>query len=174
MRKLQVDWSAGEDSFLLLSKVVGSYLCRNSWHMMVQYTAVRDLLHQHFPESKNETSKACKRTFYMLKNKSTVDKVPCCLEDVRLDPKLASLVHIPDGLELKASLEARLEPVVEFLIRKYKDASQRGEDRLELPASREELEELYNIIYLVSNPTSKPGFSKPNTMAEVQAGVASV
>ena len=84
MRKLRVDWSSGEDSFLLLCKVAGSYLCRNARYQMVPYTAVRDLLHEHFPESQNKTSRACQRRLnYMLKNQSTSDNVALFLEDVK-------------------------------------------------------------------------------------------
>ena len=46
MRKLRVDWSDQEDSFLLICKVAGAYLCQNSRSGMVTYTAVRDLLHK--------------------------------------------------------------------------------------------------------------------------------
>ena len=35
MRKLRVDWSAQEDSFLLLCKVAGAYLCQNTRSQMV-------------------------------------------------------------------------------------------------------------------------------------------
>jgi hypothetical protein len=35
MRKLRVDWNSDEDSFLLLCKVAGSYLCQNMPNHMV-------------------------------------------------------------------------------------------------------------------------------------------
>ena len=51
---------------------------------MVPYTAVRDLLHEYFPESENKTSRACQRRLnYMLKNQSTADNVALFLEDVK-------------------------------------------------------------------------------------------
>ena len=36
MRKLRVDWSTQEDSFLLLCKVAGSFLCANTRQQMVK------------------------------------------------------------------------------------------------------------------------------------------
>ena len=109
MRKLRVDWSAGEDSFLLLCKVAGSYLCRNSRYQMVPYTAVRDLLHEYFPESENKTSRACQRRLnYMLKNQSTADNVALFLEDVKQDTEIVRQFSIPEaGAISKTSNEAR-------------------------------------------------------------------
>ena len=40
MRKLRVDWTKEEDSFLLLCKVAGSYLCQNMSYRMVPCTQV--------------------------------------------------------------------------------------------------------------------------------------
>ena len=86
MRKLRVDWSTQEDSFLLLCKVAGAYLCQNSRNQMVQYTAVRDLLHRNFTSSHNKTSRACQRRLnYVLKNVTTVDNVTLFLADLRQD-----------------------------------------------------------------------------------------
>lgn len=86
MRKLRVDWSDQEDSFLLICKVAGAYLCQNSRSGMVNYTAVRDILHKHFSESQNKTSRACQRRLnYMLKNGTTADNVRLFLADVQRD-----------------------------------------------------------------------------------------
>ncbi len=107
MRKLRVDWSDQEDSFLLICKVqliyekhfvlaalrnslllqvAGAYLCRNMRPQMVQFTLVRDLLHAHFPESHNKTSRACQRRLhYMMKNKTTADNVTLFLADIERD-----------------------------------------------------------------------------------------
>jgi general transcription factor 3C polypeptide 1 len=86
MRKLRVDWSDQEDSFLLICKVAGAYLCQFSRTAMVSYTAVRDLMHKHFPESHNKTSRACQRRLnYMMKNGATADNVTLFLADVQRD-----------------------------------------------------------------------------------------
>jgi hypothetical protein len=45
MRKLRVDWTKEEDSFLLLCKVAGSYLCQNMSYRMVPCTQVRIACH---------------------------------------------------------------------------------------------------------------------------------
>jgi len=45
MRKLRVDWTKEEDSFLLLCKVAGSYLCQNMAYRMVPCTQVRITWH---------------------------------------------------------------------------------------------------------------------------------
>ena len=84
--RLRVDWSDQEDSFLLICKVAGAYLCQNSRSGMVNYTAVRDILHKHFSESQNKTSRACQRRLnYMLKNGTTADNVRLFLADVQRD-----------------------------------------------------------------------------------------
>ena len=67
-------------------KVAGAYLCQNSRTGMVNYTAVRDILHKHFSESQNKTSRACQRRLnYMLKNDTTADNVRLFLADVQRD-----------------------------------------------------------------------------------------
>ena len=84
---------------------------------MVPYTAVRDLLHEHFPESQNKTSRACQRRLnYMLKNQvswgvtycltnyqiftliqSTADNVALFLEDVKQDGDIVTQFNIPEA-----------------------------------------------------------------------------
>ena len=89
MRKLRVDWTPQEDSFLLLCRVAGAYLCKHGRQQMVSHTAVRDLLHSRFPESANKTSRACQRRInYMLKNQTTVDNVALYLAEVQQDEKV--------------------------------------------------------------------------------------
>ena len=75
-------------------KVAGAYLCQNSRTGMVNYTAVRDILHKHFSESQNKTSRACQRRLnYMLKNDTTADNVRLFLADVQRD----ATVRIEEG-----------------------------------------------------------------------------
>ena len=96
MRKLRVDWSDQEDSFLLICKVAGAYLCQNGRTGMVNYTAVRDILHKHFSESQNKTSRACQRRLnYMLKNGTTADNVRLFLADVQRD---STVICISNGV----------------------------------------------------------------------------
>ena len=50
---------------------------------------MRDLLHSHFPESHNKTSRACQRRLnYMLKNKTTLDNVSLFLAEVQQDQQV--------------------------------------------------------------------------------------
>ncbi len=89
MRKLRVDWTAQEDSFLLLCKVAGAYLCKHSRMQMVNYTLVRDLLHDRMPQSHNKTSRACQRRInYMIKNQTTMDNVLLYLAEIQQDEKV--------------------------------------------------------------------------------------
>ena len=76
---------------------------------MVPYTAVRDLLHEYFPESENKTSRDCQRRLnYMLKNQSTADNVALFLEDVKQDTEIVRQFSIPEaGAISKTSNEAR-------------------------------------------------------------------
>ena len=68
---------------------------------MVPYTAVRDLLHEYFPESENKTSRACQRRLnYMLKNQSTADNVALFLEDVK---QVIPASHWPQYVSILAS-----------------------------------------------------------------------
>eukprot|EP00092_Neocalanus_flemingeri_P000749 GFUD01000793.1.p1 GENE.GFUD01000793.1~~GFUD01000793.1.p1 ORF type:complete len:1909 (+),score=561.12 GFUD01000793.1:540-5729(+) len=177
MRKLRVDWSAGEDSFLLLCKVAGSYLCSNSRNQMVQYTAVRDLLHQHFPESQNKTSRACQRRLnYMLKNQSTADNVALFLEDVKQDVEIVEQFEIPEGGILsKSGNEARLErdfkPLVEMLMKKYKDDPKNSAKKLVLPETVAEVEKDYTLVFPTNTSLKKSRFTEPTNITEIQAGV---
>ena len=81
-------------------KVAGAYLCQNSRTGMVNYTAVRDILHKHFSESQNKTSRACQRRLnYMLKNDTTADNVRLFLADVQRDATVRKepCGQAPDG-----------------------------------------------------------------------------
>ncbi len=94
MRKLRVDWSPAEDSFLLLCRVAGNFVCRRhhlSVHTMVPYSIVRDLLHKHFPEeSCNKTSRACQRRInYMMKNAATAHSVRLFFAEVEQDREVS-------------------------------------------------------------------------------------
>lgn len=176
MRKLRVDWTSGEDSFLLLCKVAGSYLCSNSRNQMVQYTAVRDLLHEHFPESQNKTSRACQRRLnYMLKNHSTADNVALFLEDVKQDQEIVDQFHIPEISVSKTDNEARLErdfkPLVEMLMLKYKDDPKNASKRVALPKTVEEVEKDYTLIFPTNANTRKNMFVDATDLPGIQAGV---
>lgn len=177
MRKLRVDWSSGEDSFLLLCKVAGSYLCSNSRNQMVQYTAVRDLLHEQFPESQNKTSRACQRRLnYMLKNQSTADNVALFLEDVKQDQEIVERFKIPEGGILsKSDNEGRLErdfkPLLEMLMQKYKDDPKNASDKMILPATVEDVEKDYTLIFPTNTGLKKSQFSEPTSVSDIQAGV---
>lgn len=109
MRKLRVDWKDHEDSFLLLCKVAGLYLCLNTKSRMVTYTAVRDLLHLRFPESSNKTSRACQRRLnYMMKNATTADNVTLFLAEVQQDRKVVIYcVRGKTGFEMDLSFRSR-------------------------------------------------------------------
>ena len=88
MRKLRVEWTNKEDSFLLLCKVAGTFLDQRP--IRIQYSFVRNLLHKRFPESLNKTSRACQRRInYMLKNKDTRENVSLFLADLEQDTKLS-------------------------------------------------------------------------------------
>jgi hypothetical protein len=177
MRKLRVDWSAREDSLLLLCKVAGSFLCAGSRNQMVQYTAVRDLLHSHFPESGNKTSRACQRRLnYMLRNPSSADDVALFLEDARQDPAVTGGFPVPSAGQLRrADNDHRLErdfgPLVEALVGKYRQAGA-GAAPLQLPGTRAEVEEQYSLVFPASTgPARGQPFREPDTEEEVQAGV---
>ena len=82
----RVDWLEIEDSLLLLCKVASMYLFRNK---MFGFAAVRDILHNRFPESRNKTSRACARRInYMLKNPVTVENVAMYLEEIKQDTEI--------------------------------------------------------------------------------------
>ena len=178
MRKLRVDWSAREDSFLLLCKVAGAFLCANARNQMVAYTLVRDLLHSHFPESSNKTSRACQRRLnYMLRNQSSADDVALFLEDARQDQEIVDRFQVPLTGELgRAANEVRIEtdfaPLVELLMAKYRKAGSDTGKGLQLPSTLAEVEAQYNLVF-PGNQSRKEtgGFSKPKDIADIQAAV---
>ena len=179
MRKLRVDWSAREDSFLLLCKVAGAFLCANARNQMVAYTLVRDLLHSHFPESSNKTSRACQRRLnYMLRNQSSADDVALFLEDARQDQEIVDRFQVPPIGELgRAANEARIEadfaPLVELLMAKYRKAGSGTGVGLRLPSTLAEVEAQYNLVFPGSQSRNDKsgGFAKPNDIPDIQAAV---
>ena len=178
MRKLRVDWSPREDSFLLLCKVAGAYLCAASRHQMVHYTVVRDLLHTHFPESNNKTSRACQRRLnYMLRNRQSAEDVALFLEDARQDGEVAAAFPAVPRELAKAEQEARVErdfgPLVELLVARNARSS-RAAPALRLPPTLAEVEAAYHLVFpAASDRALEAGraFAEPAAAAEVQAAV---
>jgi len=175
MRKLRVDWSAGEDSFLLLCKVAGSFLCSNSRNQMVQYTAVRDLLHAHFPESGNKTSRACQRRLnYMMKNPTTADNVALFLADVKQAEEVVNIFSVPEAgtvnrMDNEARLDRDFKPLVQLLLSKYRDDPGTA-PRIILPATMEGINQKYSLIF-PADPTTKHNFVEPQDTSDIRAGV---
>ena len=196
MRKLRVDWSDQEDSFLLICKVAGAHLCQNSRAGMVNYTIVRDILHKHFSESQNKTSRACQRRLnYMLKNDTTADNVRLFLADVQRDAtvstgltgyndisdlinfQITSRFLVPSAGELSRTdnddrLERDFEPLVDVLVEKYKRRGGPEADTL-LPDDLDELNAKFEIVSPVSSSTSEAEqpFSDPKDVKDIRGSV---
>eukprot|EP00095_Tigriopus_kingsejongensis_P011852 maker-scaffold493_size155937-snap-gene-0.21 protein:Tk11852 transcript:maker-scaffold493_size155937-snap-gene-0.21-mRNA-1 annotation:"general transcription factor 3c polypeptide 1" len=180
MRKLRVDWSAQEDSYLLLCKVAGLYLCQNSRNQMVQYVWVRDLLHRHFAESLNKTSHACQRRLnYMMKNPTTANNVTLFLADLQQDTEISSRYVVPmNGTLSKEDNEARLlrdfEPLVNELVGKYRNSAS-DKNSLVLPDTMEELNAKFSILTPTVNMggvgESSNQFSDPADVSDIRASV---
>ena len=173
MRKLRVDWTSKEDSFLLLCKVAGAFLCQNQRSPMVQYTWVRDLLHKQFEESANKTSRACQRRLnYMLKNETTTENVGLFLAEVKQDEDILSRFSPPDPPLPKEANERRLkehfEPLVNILLEKYK-SGKRQEDSIEIPDTIEGIKAQFALVHpQQGNLTS---FEDPKNTSEVKKSV---
>eukprot|EP00094_Tigriopus_californicus_P009796 TCALIF_09445-PA protein Name:"Similar to Gtf3c1 General transcription factor 3C polypeptide 1 (Rattus norvegicus)" AED:0.03 eAED:0.04 QI:37/0.71/0.62/1/0.85/0.87/8/0/1945 len=177
MRKLRVDWSAQEDSFLLLCKVAGSYLCKNSRNQMVQYTWVRDLLHRHFEESLNKTSHACQRRLnYMMKNPTTASNVTLFLADLHQDHEIVGQFVVPlNGVLTREENDTRLardfEPLVEKLVEKYRNSTSR-QTQIKLPDTLEELNAKYTIVNPpISMAEACKTFTDPQDINDIRASV---
>lgn len=144
---------------------------------MVQYTAVRDLLHDTFPESANKTSRACQRRLnYMLKNQSSADNVALFLEDARQDQAVVDRFLLsPPEQEVRQEHEVRLEkdfgPLVLLLLAKYRKGG--GQERLVLPATRQEVEQQYSLVFPSTAAVGRrqEGFQEPTSREQVQAAV---
>ena len=126
----RVDWTAEEDSLLLLSKVAGAYLGQNSEcrHAMVPYIYVRDEIHARMPTlSKNKTSRACQRRInYMCKNPRTIKDVSLFLTEVKSDREIQQKFPIPERGELsrdenEARLKSDFPRLLDVLEWKFKD-----------------------------------------------------
>merc|ERR1740128_565732 len=176
MRKLRVDWSTREDSFLLLCRVVGNYLCANQRSQMVQYTSVRDLLHSYFKESCNKTSRACQRRMnYMMKNGTTADNVALFLADVEQDEEFtARFPRKPIAGETRAETETRIEAefeqMVHMLIKKNRESPVDGA-KLVLPDSREKILAKFSIMHPSDTANARIGFKEPEEVSDVHLSV---
>lgn len=116
MRKLRVNWTSVEDSFLLMCKVnfcyvpsiqkkrfdivpfsccgkqvAGVYL-NNSLRHMVPFWVVRDCLHEAYPESRTKTSRACqRRVAYMMRNPTTQYQVVNAYQELLQEPDIEAI-----------------------------------------------------------------------------------
>ena len=143
---------------------------------MVQYTAVRDLLHKHFPESQNKTSRACQRRLnYMMKNQTTADNVSLFLADVRQDEEISSRFTVPkvgtvSKLDNEARLEGDFEPLMEMLIAKYRE-DPKSWPRLVLPETMDEIRRVYNIVFPIDHTRKANGFEDPADTGGIRSSV---
>jgi len=175
MRKLRVDWSSREDSFLLLCKAAGMFLCSGTKNQMVSYTSVRDLIHKYFPvESSNKTSRACQRRLnYMIKNETTMDNVTLFLADLQQDQNLTRFTQEPDPNESKVESDARLEKefaeLVDILITKRENAN--SQPQLQLPHTLQEVFARYNIVNPAEVIGPKRTFQEPQKVEDIHCGV---
>ncbi len=128
----------------------------------MNHTWVRDLLHQHFSESLNKTSRACQRRInYMLKNQTTVDNVALFLAELHQDPAVLRDFPVPESGSLgKEENERRLqrdfEPLVNLLLDKYQRRSS-GKDALNLPDNIEDIYRQYIIVHPLPSITNEAG-----------------
>ena len=137
---------------------------------------MRDLLHSHFPESHNKTSRACQRRLnYMLKNKTTLDNVSLFLAEVQQDQQvlkhnsllffkkcknepsqIVSRFPSPSASqtlsreENEARLKQHFDDLVSVLLDKYRGGSRVG-DALHLPDDIEEILRQYEVVHPLAN-----------------------
>ena len=75
----------------------------------------------------------------------------------------------------KSNNEARLDrdfkPLVEILMLKYKDDAKRASNRPQLPSTKAEIEEEYNLVFPENTQSKKWRFSEATTVSDVQASV---
>jgi len=112
----------------------------------------------------------------MLKNQSTSDNVALFLEDVKQDQDVVSKFDIPEaGAINKTNNEARLErdfkPLVEILMKKYKDDAKKVVNTPFLPATMKEVEKEYTLIFPENTQSKKWRFTEPSSVSDIQASV---
>ncbi|XP_035208815.1 general transcription factor 3C polypeptide 1-like [Stegodyphus dumicola] len=148
MSKARCEWSAQEDSFLLLCKVASTFLDSTSRALVVPYTVVRDLLHKHLPElSANKSSRACQRRLrYMLLNPTTTNNVSVFLGEARQDIELVKEFDKPKPLKTQEKAWAELfTAVLNKLQKKFiLPASDRCKNII-LPNSMDKFNERFEI-----------------------------
>lgn len=150
MNKLRVDWSASEDSLLLLCKVASCYLLPSSPRpRMLPFTLVRNILHKRFPESQNKTGRACQRRInYIMKDPTTADSVAIFVEEVRQDPYIKQHFVPPRIPQNRENLESVYGTIfvdlVEHLVTKFSSNSNRN--YLKIPNSLDEFLSKYKVI----------------------------
>ena len=102
----------------------------------------------------------------MLKNQSTADNVALFLEDVKQDNDIVTKFDIPEaGAISKINNEARLErdfkPLVEILMKKYKDDAKKVANTPFLPTTMEEVLRDYVLIFPENSQSGKWKWTEP-------------
>lgn len=149
MRSMRVTWSSQEDIILLMCKVASWFLDPHQPKMVVPFTAIRDILHEHFPElSKDKTSRACQRRLhFMLLNPATRANASVFLCEARQDQKLTEMFHGPKPVKSAEEEWIRmLRTVLDHLMIKFSKSPQERHRAITLPSSIEDLKDRYSIL----------------------------
>ncbi|XP_002414457.3 general transcription factor 3C polypeptide 1 [Ixodes scapularis] len=170
MRFMRVAWSSQEDIVLLMCKVASWFLDPHQPKMVVPFTAVRDILHEHFPElSKDKTSRACQRRLrFMLLNPATKANASVFLCEARQDQKLTEMFYGPKPV--KSAEDAwihMLRTVLDHLMIKFSKSPQERHRAIALPKTVEELKDQYNILVSGQCLPDSWSYQEPHNIVDI-------
>ncbi|GFT14430.1 general transcription factor 3C polypeptide 1 [Nephila pilipes] len=171
--KVRCRWSSPEDSFLLLCRVVSCFLdpiyCKN---MVIPYTAVRDLLHEHVPDiSKDKNSRACERRIrYMISNPVTVSNINMFLTEALEDTALVNEFSQPKPPKSKKGEWIDMfTRVLTELQKKFTSFSFGQRKKIVIPNSLQEFYERFCLKYSdLKGNDSEPFYKEPEEVENVK------
>ncbi|CAN7999354.1 unnamed protein product [Ixodes hexagonus] len=170
MRSMRVAWSSQEDIILLMCKVASWFLDPHQPKMVVPFTAIRDILNEHFPElSKDKTSRACQRRLrFMLLNPATKANASVFLCEARQDPMLTEMFHGPKPVKSAEQEWIRmLRTVLDHLMIKFSKSPQERHRSIALPRTMEDLRDQYNILVSGQCLPDSWSYQEPHNIVDI-------
>ncbi|XP_014483912.1 PREDICTED: general transcription factor 3C polypeptide 1 [Dinoponera quadriceps] len=170
MHKLRADWEPHEVNILLVCKVAMTYLSPNPRKQVVNFTAVRDVLHKYSYTSYNKTSRACqRRLMYMQRQQCTINSLALGVEEIKQDLFIDQRYNgIMDRLKSECSSSAEYEKrvtevfkeLVAFIMKNYYNIAEiRPNKHKAMPKTAQEFNFFFKTIY-PAKPYHSQGFRK--------------
>lgn len=170
MKTMRVTWTSQEDIILLMCKVASWFLDPHQPKMVVPFTAIRDILHEHCPEvSKDKTSRACQRRLhFMLLNPATKANASVFLCEARQDQALTEMFHGPKPAKsAEEQWTSMLRTVLEHLMVKFSKSPGERHREITLPQTLEELKDRYTVLVSGQIGHDSWSYKEPHNVVDI-------